>query len=159
MKLAFGSDHAGFDLRLNLARWAESAGHQALHFGAPGHDPFDYPDAAKAVVEALLGDQCDVGVLICGTGIGVSIAANRHKGVRAAVACSTKAAALARQHNHANVLCLGARTTDPIEAQEILEVFLATRPDAHERHVRRVRKLDGNGAAGPDVSIMEETHD
>ncbi|MCW5938203.1 MAG: ribose 5-phosphate isomerase B [Fimbriimonadaceae bacterium] len=158
MRLALGSDHAGFDLRQNLAAWAEDQGHTTVQFGATGHDPFDYPDAAAAVVQAVLSGEADLGALVCGTGIGVCIAANRHRGVRAALACSPQAAVLARQHNHANVVCLGARTMDPEQAREIFQVFVSTQPDCQERHVRRVRKLDGNDGPSRVVSIIEEPH-
>jgi ribose 5-phosphate isomerase B len=158
MRLALGSDHAGFDLRQNLAVWAEELGHTTVQFGAPGHEPYDYPDAAEAVAQAVLSGEADLGALVCGTGIGVCIAANRHRGVRAALACSPRAAALARQHNHANVVCLGARTMDPDDAREIFRVFLTTQPDSQERHARRVRKLDGNDGSAGVVSIIEEPH-
>ena len=92
----------------------------------------------------MLAGGTDLGVLVCGTGIGVSIRANRYSGIRAANCCTTEMAVLARQHNHANVLCLGARLLNLEQAEEIARVFLQTEEDTSERHSRRVRKLDGN---------------
>lgn len=145
MRLAFGSDHAAFDLRKELVPVAAEYGHSIVEVGAKSADPYDYPDAADEVVRLVLGGECEMGVLMCGTGIGVSIRANRFKGIRAAVCCSTQTASLARQHNHANVLCLGARTTSSDLAAQILKTFLETSEDQQERHVRRVQKLDGSG--------------
>jgi ribose 5-phosphate isomerase B len=105
---------------------------------------YDYPDAADEVARALLSGQVDQAVLICGTGIGVSIRANRYSGIRAAVCCSVETAQLARAHNHANVLCLGARTTSLDLATSIMRAFWEYPEDHDERHERRVRKLDGN---------------
>jgi len=140
----FGSDHAGFELRQSLVERARSQGNETLEVGAQGPEPFDYPDASDLVVKALRDGSVDFGVLICGTGIGVSIRANRHAGIRAAVCCSALHAEMARRHNYANVLCLGARVTEPGEAALILDTFLQTPEDHEERHERRVRKLDGN---------------
>ncbi|MBS1714115.1 MAG: ribose 5-phosphate isomerase B [Armatimonadetes bacterium] len=144
MRLVFGSDHAGFSLRQSLASAARSKGHEVDEVGAPGLEAFDYPDASDLVVRTLRDSAADFGVLICGTGIGVSIRANRHSGIRAAVCCSVGHAEMARKHNHANVLCLGARVTTEPEAEKILTAFLETPEDHEERHERRVRKLDGN---------------
>ena len=142
MKLAFGSDHAGFDLRRVLEAWATAQGHEIASLGAESAEPYDYPDAADAVALELLRNHGVIGVLVCGTGIGVSIRANRYDHIRAANCCSTKMAELARLHNHANVLCLGSRTTEPNEAVSILSTFLSTSEDRDERHTRRVLKLD-----------------
>lgn len=142
MRLAFGSDHAGFDLRRQLAGSARGLGHELQELGAMSADPYDYPDAADAVVKLVLDESVNFGILICGTGVGISIRANRHRGIRAANCCSPEMAALARQHNHANVLCLGARLIDFAHAEAILRIFLETEADEGERHVRRVKKLD-----------------
>ena len=142
MKLAFGSDHAGFRLRKVLVEWARSQGNEVQEVGANSEEPYDYPDAADAMVPIILHGDADLGVLICGTGIGMSIRANRHEGIRAAVCCSPVHAELARLHNHANVLCLGQRTFGEPQATAILETFVTTGTDDAERHVRRVQKLD-----------------
>lgn len=144
MRIAFGSDHAGFDLRHALAAGFAADGHDVSELGATSDAAYDYPDAADLVCEAVLSGSADLGVLVCGTGIGVSIRANRHSGIRAANCCNPEMATLARQHNHANILCLGARLLNLGQAAEITRVFLQTEEDASERHARRVRKLDGN---------------
>ena len=144
MKIAFGSDHAGFQLRRRLAKWAESQGYVAVEFGAQDDNSYDYPDAAELVACEILKGHFELGVLVCGTGIGMSIRANRFPGIRAAVCSAVDHARLARQHNHANVLCLGERTLEPSLAEPILETFLNTEVDDSPRHVRRVEKLDGN---------------
>lgn len=144
MNLVFGSDHAGFELRTELAQEAKAYGHTVVEVGATSTEPYDYPDASDLVAQAILRGHSEMGVLICGTGIGVSIRANRYDGIRAAVCCSVETASLARLHNHANVLCIGARTTSVELAKEILKTFLETGEDGQERHVRRVEKLDGS---------------
>ena len=142
MTLVFGSDHAGYELRKRLVDHAVSFGHTCIQVGAPSEDSFDYPVAADEAVEKLLGGDATLGVLICGTGNGMSIRANRNAGIRAAVCCSPKAAELARQHNQANVLCIGARLTSLEDAKLILTAFLHAQPDLAERHQRRVEQLD-----------------
>lgn len=152
MRLLLGSDHAGYELRRHLADRARSWGHETSEVGAASPEPYDYPDASDLVAAKVLAGECDLAVLVCGTGIGVSIRANRYPGIRAAVCCSEEAAELARLHNHANICCLGARLTDPGDAVEILRTFLKSREDHDERHERRVRKLDGDvgSSAGVD---------
>jgi ribose 5-phosphate isomerase B len=144
MKLVFGSDHAGFSLRKKLVEWATQEGHEVLELGAQDESPYDYPDAADLVAKAVLSKEWDFGVLACGTGIGVAMSANRHKGIRAANCCTPEMAELSREHNHANILCLGGRLLDPQQALEILKAFLATGEDTAGRHSRRVQKLDQN---------------
>ena len=142
MKLAFGSDHAGFALREELARWAQSAGHQVSEFGATSGESYDYPDAADLVATEVLSGNAGFGVLVCGSGIGVDIRANRHEHIRAANCVTTQMAELSRQHNHANVLCLGARLMDIANAKAILQAFLTTAESQEQRHVLRVEKID-----------------
>lgn len=142
MKLVFGSDHAGFELRQQLARAATADGHEVRELGARSAQSFDYPLASDEVCASLLNKEADLGVLICGSGIGVEIRANRYNGIRAANCTSVKMAELARQHNHANVLCLGARLLEPEEARQILQAFLRSQPDMMERHQKRVELLD-----------------
>jgi ribose 5-phosphate isomerase B len=148
MKLVMGSDHAGFCLRRDLARWARAQGHEVEECGAEDDTPYDYPDVADEVARRILQGEAEMGILMCGTGIGVCIRANRHSGIRAALACSPGEAILARQHNHANVLCLGGRTISHDRAQEVVSAFLSASPDDQERHVRRVAKLDADVGMG-----------
>ncbi|MCB8932785.1 MAG: ribose 5-phosphate isomerase B [Fimbriimonadaceae bacterium] len=143
MKIVFGSDHAGFALREGVRAHAAALGHETWWVGAADETPYDYPDAADLVAEAILDGRADLGVLVCGTGIGISIRANRHPGIRAANCCTPQMAEMARRHNHANVLCLGGRLTSLEDGNLIFDEFLRTGEDREERHARRVEKLDG----------------
>ncbi len=142
MRLAFGADHAGYCMREELAKYARGRGHLVTQFGATSEEPYDYPEASDAIAKALLHDEADFGVLICGSGIGVDIRANRYEHIRAANCLTTQMAELARQHNHANVLCLGSRLMDSERARSILDAFLRTQESLEPRHVRRVEKMD-----------------
>lgn len=144
MKVVFGSDHAGFELRNQLVEHAKLIGVDTYEVGATSEEPYDYPDAADAACDVFADKNCDFGILICGTGIGMCIRANRHEGIRAANCCDERAATLARAHNHANFLCLGARLLDAEDAARIMQVFLKAPTDMDERHLKRIRKLDGN---------------
>lgn len=141
MRIVLGSDHAGYELKRHLAARLSAAGHEAIDLGCPDAHSCDYPDFAHAVAGALAGGRAERGVLVCGTGIGISIAANRHPGVRAARCLSEYDARFARLHNDANVLALGARVTGTGLAESILDVFLET-PFEGGRHARRVEKIE-----------------
>lgn len=141
-RLAFGSDHAGFHHRTGLAEFARSLGHEVSEFGAASTESYDYPEASDLVAHEVLQGRADFGILICGSGIGVCIRANRYFGIRAAACYSTEMAKLAKLHNHANVLCLGERLTEFEAAKQILLEFLDTEPDGSPRHCIRVEKLD-----------------
>ncbi|MEO7454580.1 MAG: ribose 5-phosphate isomerase B [Fimbriimonadales bacterium] len=148
MKIVFGSDHAGFALRRILSSRAIDQGHTVSEVGARDEQPYDYPDAAAEVARRVQAVGVDFGVLICGTGIGMAIAANRFKGVRAANVWNEHTARMAREHNHANVLCLGGRLIAPDEALKIFDAFLAEPESKEARHARRVDKMDMLGDAG-----------
>lgn len=141
MKVALGADHRGVALRRHLSAWLEANGHEAVQHGAQDDNAYDYPAAADAVVEDILSSQAKMGVLICGSGVGMSIRANRFPKIRAALCCDAQAAAETRRHNHANVLCLSADRITPGAAEEMLEAFLTTEEDHAERHERRVCQL------------------
>lgn len=145
MTVLLGSDHAGFALRRILTGWLVEQGNAVAEIGATDESAYDYPDAAVELSRRLQRGDAKFGVLICGTGIGMAMTANKFKGIRAAVCCSVQAAKLAREHNHANVLCLGARTTTPDEALELLKAFLTEPESSEPRHVRRVEKIDARG--------------
>jgi ribose 5-phosphate isomerase B len=140
MKVAFASDHAGLTLRQELVEHAKKSGHEVIDFGTETNASVDYPDFAVKVAEAVASGAAPLGVLVCGTGIGMSITANKVKHVRAAVCRSEFEARMARAHNQANVLCLGQRVTGSGLATAILEVFLAT-PFEGGRHATRVDKI------------------
>lgn len=139
--IAIGSDHAGFDLKAKLAEELRASGYDVLDVGTnDGTSSVDYPDFGKAVAEAVTSGKTDGGVIVCGTGIGISIAANRHPGIRAALCHDVTMARLCREHNDANVLALGARLIGETVAKDCLTAFLSTEFEG-ERHVRRVEKL------------------
>ncbi len=140
MKIAIGSDHRGIEQRKIIADAVIAAGHTPIDYGSCSTESVDYPDVAAEVAGQVAGGAADFGVLICGTGIGVSIAANKVAGIRAAVCCDLEMARLSRQHNNANVLCLSGERFTPAEFGEIVTVWLATAFEGG-RHARRVEKI------------------
>jgi ribose 5-phosphate isomerase B len=136
-----GSDHAGLALKEQLKKALDRFGVPWEDVGTGSEDSVDYPDYAHRVAEAVESGRFARGLLVCGSGIGVSITANRHAGVRAALVWDEKTARLSREHNDANVLALGGRTTDPVLAERLLEIWLKT-PFAGGRHERRVAKIE-----------------
>lgn len=138
--VVIAADHAGFELKETLKRDMAKQGIAVDDLGTKDAQSVDYPDFAEALVKWMKAHPGEKGVLICGSGIGMSIAANRHKGIRAALVRGAEEAKLARSHNDANVLCLGARMTDAKVAGEALESFLKT-PFEGGRHGKRVEKL------------------
>ena len=138
--IAIGADHAGYSLKEDLKAWLVSGGHQVLDFGTHSLESVDYPDFAGPVADAVTSGAAAGGVLVCGTGMGMAMAANKLDGVRAAVCLDPLMARMSREHNDANVLALGARLTEGRSAVEILQAWLET-PFAGSRHVRRVEKL------------------
>jgi len=139
MNIAIGTDHRGIEYKQYVIGLIKDLGHSCQDFGAFSTDPVDYPDIAQAVGEAVVKGKCDRGILICGTGIGMSIAANKVKGIRAALCCDVFGATRARQHNNANILCLGAERGQ-VGVKEILEAFLTTEFEGG-RHQRRLDKM------------------
>ena len=139
-RIVFGSDHAGMSLRAEAVRVAAAAGYEVEDLGPFTADRVDYPDFAKAVADAVVARQARLGILVCGTGIGMSMAANKVAGIRAAVCRSEYEARMARAHNDANVLSMGARVVGEGLADEILALFLTT-PFEGGRHERRVQML------------------
>lgn len=140
MRIAVGADHAGYELKDKLARRLADAGHEIEDLGTSGPESVDYPDFGKAVAEAVAGGVAELGLVVCGTGIGISIAANRIPGVRAARCTSEYDARFARAHNDANVLAVGARVIGLGQAEAIVDVFFSTDFEGG-RHARRVEKL------------------
>ena len=139
--VGLASDHAGFELKQVLKEELRAHGRAIVDLGAEGADPVDYPDFGYAMAHALREGRVSRGVLVCGSGIGISIAANRFPEVRAALVHDTQGAQLARQHNDANVICFGGRMIDVEVARSCLRVFLTTPFDGGDRHLRRVEKL------------------
>jgi ribose 5-phosphate isomerase B len=140
MKVALGADHAGYELKESLKRWLAQQGIDLADEGTGSAESVDYPDFARAVALEVTAGRADFGILVCGTGIGMSIAANKVPGVRAANVCSENEARLSREHNDANILALGARTLSEDAVHKVVETFLRTQ-FAGGRHQRRVDKI------------------
>lgn len=140
LKLAIGSDHAGFALKAELIEMLEAEGLVVVDHGTNGPESVDYPDSAHKVAEDVADHRVDMGIVICGSGNGVNMTANKHQGVRSAIAWNESVAELARAHNDANVLALPARFIDPETAKRIVERFLSTAFEGG-RHQRRVQKI------------------
>ncbi|MDO5027745.1 MAG: ribose 5-phosphate isomerase B [Bacillota bacterium] len=140
MKISIGSDHAGFDLKEQLKKYLEDQGYEVLDEGTFSKDSVDYPDYGKKVGERVASGQADRGLVVCGSGIGISIAANKVDGIRCALVSEPLSAKLSRMHNNANVLAMGGRLTGFEMAQECLKVFLETEFEGG-RHQRRIDKL------------------
>ncbi len=140
MKIAVGSDHAGFRLKQEVVSWLGEMGHEVEDFGTTSADSVDYPDFALLACEAVAGGKADLGILVCGTGLGMAITANKVPGVRAVTCSDTFSARCSREHNDANVLCLGERVIGFGVARDIIETWLAA-SFAGGRHVKRVGKI------------------
>ena len=141
LRLVIGGDHAGTDLKKVLKEHLEGQGTEIIDVGTHSHESVDYPDFAHAVAEGVSNGSADLGILICGSGNGVNMAANKHSGVRSALAWNPEIAALARQHNDANVLALPARSITGKEAEAIVDAFLKAHFEGG-RHQRRVEKIE-----------------
>lgn len=141
MKIALGCDHGGYVLISEIAETIENLGHDVVDLGVCHAEAVDYPDVAETVARALVDGQADLGILTCGTGIGMSIAANKVAGIRAARAEDCYSASMARLHNGATVLTMGGRTIGPGLAREVVTAFLTTEPSSEERHARRRDKI------------------
>lgn len=137
MKIALGADHGGFELKNEIRDHLENQGYEILDFGTNTKDSVDYPRYGFLVGDAVNNGKADLGIVVCGTGLGISIAANKVPGVRAAVCTETYSARMAREHNNANVLALGGRVTGVGLALDIVDIFVKT-PFAGGRHARRV---------------------
>lgn len=140
--IALGSDRAGFGLKQEVIQYLEEEKIEYQDYGCYDETVCDYPVYAKAVAEAITAGDCDKGILICGTGIGISIAANKVKGIRAALCHDTFSAQATREHNDANILAMGARVIGPGLAVKIVETFLNTEFSGEERHVNRIRQIE-----------------
>ena len=141
MRIALSADHAGFELKQQLGAYLTRQGHDVIDLGTHSTAPVDYPDSAQAVAQAMSEGQADRGVIVCGSGAGVSIAANKFPGIRAAVCHDTYTAHQAVEHDDMNVLCVGARVIGAALACEIVNAFVAARFSREERHQRRLDKI------------------
>jgi len=141
MRLAVAADHAGLPLKEVVVDYLSRQGHQVLDLGTDSAEPVDYPDYARAVGEALQRGQADRGIVICGSGVGASIAANKMRGIRAAVCHDTYSARQGVEHDDMNVLCLGSRVVGPDLAIELVRAFVSARFSGEERYRRRLEKV------------------
>ena len=148
--IAVGADHAGFSLKQHLKHWLVAEGHRVLDLGTHSSDSVDYPDFAAAVAQAVSAGEAERGLLVCGTGIGMAIAANKVSGIRAGVCADVETARLSRQHNDLNVLALAGRVTSPDHAVSIVGAWLDTAFEGgrHERRLAKVTGLERTGALG-----------
>lgn len=144
MKIALGADHAAVDLKASVAGILRELGHEPVDFGTDSSESCDYPDYAYAAARAVSDGRCERAVLMCGSGIGMDIVANKVAGVRAALANDVNAAELSRRHNDANALCMGSRVVDAARAAEIVRRFLESPFDGgrHERRVQKIKEID-----------------
>lgn len=157
MKIALGADHRGYAAKTVIRAFLEDLGHQVVDFGTTSNRPYDYPDAAFPAAQAVRSGQCDLGVLFCGTGNGMCIAANKVRGIRAALCHDELTTEMARRHNNANVLCLPADLVGEALMRRMIEVWLKT-PFEGGRHDRRVEKIQeieqrerGDGSSSPSA--------
>lgn len=141
MRIAVGSDHAGYPLKEHLASWLAESGHAVYDLGTHSADPVDYPDYAAAVAQAVLDGRADRGIIVCGSGAGASIAANKLNGIRSSVAHDTYTAHQMVEHDDVNVLALGSRVIGQALAEELVDAFIEASFTREDRHVRRVDKI------------------
>ena len=144
MKIAIGNDHGGVELKQHLMKYLREQGIEVVNLGADTTEATDYPIYGERVARAVVSGECDRGIVICGTGIGISISANKIHGVRCALCSEPVSARLARQHNDANIVAMGARTIGPVMAESIVDVFLNTefQGGRHQIRVDKIMKLD-----------------
>jgi RpiB/LacA/LacB family sugar-phosphate isomerase len=141
MRIAIGSDHAGYQLKEHLASWLAESGHAVYDLGTHSPDPVDYPDYSAAVAHAVLDGRADRGVIVCGSGAGAAIAANKLKGIRAGVAHDSYTAHQMVEHDDVNVLALGSRVVGQALAEDLVRTFIEARFSRDDRHVRRLDKI------------------
>jgi len=141
LRIAIACDHAGFELKDGILSFLNRTGYTTINLGVDSTDAVDYPDKARQLAAEILEGRADFGILICATGIGISIAANRHKGIRAALCTDSYMARMAREHNDANVLCLGGRVLGLALAEDIVTTFLAGTFEGG-RHLQRLTKIE-----------------
>jgi RpiB/LacA/LacB family sugar-phosphate isomerase len=141
MRIAVGSDHAGYEMKEDLASWLAESGHAVYDLGTHSNDPVDYPDYSAAVAQAVLDGRADRGVIVCGSGAGASIAANKLNGIRAAVAHDVYTAHQMVEHDDVNIICLGSRVIGQALAEDLVKTFIEARFSRDDRHVRRVDKI------------------
>ena len=158
MKIAIGADHRGYNAKVNIRALLQEMGAEVVDFGTDSTKPMDYPDPAGAAAKAVQKGNCKLGVLLCGTGIGMSITANKLRGIRAALCHDELTAEMARRHNNANVLCLPADLVGDALMRRIVEVWLKTPYEGgrHERRVLKINKIEKSQYNGQHIRSEEE---
>ena len=139
--VAIGSDHGGFDLKQAIIQYFEENGIEYKDYGTYSEDSVDYAVYAEKTARAVANGECELGLLFCGTGVGISMAANKVRGIRAACCSDLFSAEMTRRHNDANILCLGGRVVSPEKATELVDIFLDTPFSGEERHARRIAQI------------------
>ncbi|MDR1892325.1 MAG: ribose 5-phosphate isomerase B [Oscillospiraceae bacterium] len=147
MKIAIGNDHAALEMKLEISTWVTGLGHEIVNFGADSKDSCDYPIYAEKVAKAVVSGDAELGILICGTGVGISIAANKVKGIRAVVCSEPYSAQLSREHNNTNILAFGARVVGVDLAKMIVKSWLNAEYEAgrHARRVEQISQIENGG--------------
>ncbi|MBR0138091.1 MAG: ribose 5-phosphate isomerase B [Erysipelotrichaceae bacterium] len=141
-RIAIGNDHAGVELKNQIVDYLQEKGYEVINFGTDSHQSCDYPEYGKKVANAIVSNEADLGILICGTGVGISLAANKVRGIRACVCSDPVTAHLSRLHNHANIIAFGARIVGLELAKAIVDSFLDTVPSEDARHIRRIEMIE-----------------
>lgn len=146
MRIAIGNDHGGVDLKNHIVEYVRKMGHEVVNFGTDSNESVDYPIYAAKVANAVASGKCDRGILICGTGIGISIAANKVHGIRCALCSEPASAKLTRQHNNANIVAFGGRIIGTVLAESIVEAFLTTefQGGRHQRRIDLIAEIEKN---------------
>ncbi len=144
MKIGIGNDHTGLELKAAITKHLESKNYQVVNYGTNSTEPYDYPLAGNSVAKAILNKEVDLGILICGTGIGITLAANKNKGIRAAVGCDTYSAKMARIHNNCQIISFGSRIVAPVYALEVVDAFLEAEfgGDRHQTRVDMITAIE-----------------
>ena len=142
MKIGIGNDHAAVEMKNEVTEYLKGKGIEVVNYGTDTSESCNYPEYGEKVGRAVVSGEVDLGILICGTGVGISLAANKVKGIRAALCGDVFSAKATREHNDANILAMGARVTGPGLALEILKAFLETPFSNDERHIRRIRQIE-----------------
>ncbi|MBQ1567699.1 MAG: ribose 5-phosphate isomerase B [Erysipelotrichaceae bacterium] len=141
MKVGISNDHAAVELKNSVMEHLKNEGYEVINYGTDSHESYDYPLAGATLAKAIQNREVDLGIAICGTGVGISIACNKHKGIRACCCSEATSARLTREHNNANIICFGARIVSTELANDIVDAFLKTEFSNGERHNKRIRQI------------------
>ena len=141
MKVGISNDHSAVELKNSVLQHLKEKGYDVINYGTDSTESYDYPIAGSTLAKAILNKEVDLGIAICGTGVGISIACNKHKGIRACCCSEATSARLTREHNDANIICFGARVVSTELANDIVDTFLTTPFSNGERHLNRIRQI------------------